>query len=274
MKAIAFSPCHITGFFQIFEYGSRGAGICISLGSYAEVEIVGNGKIILEGNIGKGEVTKKAIENLIKKEGIRARIRNELPFSQGFGISASSSLATNIAIAHLLSIPYERALKSVHEAEIEEKTGLGDAISSYVGGMEIRKKAGIKGIEKIECDEKILIAIVGKKIETKEILRNEKMRQRINEVGEECMEEFLKNPSLDNLFEVSYRFACETNLANEKMKKLLKKLNKIGKASMVMLGNSIFAKCSPEMKKALMPYKCYECFIDNYGTRILASFFP
>lgn len=272
MKAIAFSPCHITGFFQIFENGSRGAGICISLGSYAEVKITGNGKIILEGNIGKGEVTKKAIENLIKKKGIKARIRNELPFSQGFGISASSSLATNIAIAHLLSISYEKALKSVHRAEIEEKTGLGDAISSYVGGMEIRKKVGI--VEKIECNEKILVAIIGKRIETKKILRNEKMKQRINEVGEECMEEFLKNPSLENLFEISYKFACETNLANEKMKRLLKKLNRIGKASMAMIGNSVFAKYSLEMKKALSFYKCYECFIDNYGTRILASFFP
>jgi len=98
MKAIAFSPAHVTGFFEICydendkETGSRGAGICISLGSYAEAEIYGGGDINIEGNIGKGEVTKEALENLGVK-GLKIRIKNELPFSQGFGISASSTLA-------------------------------------------------------------------------------------------------------------------------------------------------------------------------------------
>ncbi len=284
MKIIAFSPSHITAFFEVcykedvYKTGSRGAGICLSLGSYAKVRTGGN-KIIIRGNIGKGEVTKEAIRNLFnyakEKVGIKVEIKNDLPFSQGFGISASSSLASTIAISNLLKIPCEKALQSVHLAEVKKKTGLGDAISSFCGGMEIRKEPGIKGnIEKIECGEKIIIAIVGKRIDTRNILKDEKMVDKINDIGKQCIDEFIKKPSIENLFDLSLKFALETGIANYKMQKILKEANKIGKASMAMLGNSIFALYSKEMKKFLSKYQYYECFIDNEGARILATFFP
>ena len=271
MKVIAFSPCHITAFFEVcfsddvYKTGSRGAGLCISLGSYATVSF-GNGKKL-------GKVTEDAIKNLVRDEiNFDIIIKNDLPSSQGFGISASSSLASTMAIAHLLKIPYEEALKAVHLAEIKNKTGLGDAIASFYGGMEMRIEPGITGrIKKIDCKEKLIVAIIGEKIETKKVLRNDKLINKINEIGNECLKDFIKKPSIDNLFDLSLKFAIETGIANEKMKKILKEANKIGKASMVMLGNSIFALYSKEMKKFLSKYKHYECFIDNEGSRILLS---
>ncbi|RLF50449.1 MAG: hypothetical protein DRN11_04630 [Thermoplasmata archaeon] len=278
MKVVAYAPCHITGFFQICfsddyaKTGSEGAGISISLGSIAEIKE--SKKFILEGNIGKGEVTKHAIQSLTN-ETFQIKIKNQLPLSQGFGVSASSSLAACLGIAHLLDMPYKKALEAVHKAEIKNKTGLGDAIASFIGGLEIREKAGLQGkIRKIDCEAKLILAIIGKKLETKKILKNEKIIAKINEVGEECLKEFITKPSLEKFFDLSLRFSYETGLANEKMQKILNKANKIGKASMTMLGNSIFALYSKEMKEFLSSYKIYECFIDNYGARILATFFP
>ncbi|HEC88622.1 MAG TPA: hypothetical protein ENI52_04840 [Thermoplasmata archaeon] len=277
MKAIAFAPAHITGFFEIFmeeeNAGSRGAGICLSLGSYSFVEKIDEKKIYIEGNVGDGEVTKETIKNL-RMNGVKIRILNELPFSQGFGISASSSLSSSLALCYLFNLPKIKAVEASHFAEIDSKTGLGDAVASYTGGIEIRKKPGLYGtIEKINYREKLIVAIVGKEIKTKEIL-DSRIVDKINEIGEECIKEFMKDKSLENFFELSLKFSFETGLANEKMKNLLKKANKIGMAGMCMLGNSIFAIHSKKMKKFLSEYEYYECFIDNEGARILASFFP
>ncbi|HEC76271.1 MAG TPA: hypothetical protein ENI33_03290 [Thermoplasmatales archaeon] len=276
MKAIAFAPAHITGFFEISmeeNAGSRGAGICLSLGSYAFVEKIEEKKICIEGNVGNGEVTKKTIKNL-GAEKVKVKIINELPFSQGFGISASSSLSSSLALCYLFNLPEVKAVEASHFAEIDSKTGLGDVVASYAGGIEIRKKPGLHGIiEKINCREKLIVAIVGKEIKTKEIL-NSRIVDKINEVGKECIKDFMKNKSLENFFEISLKFSFETGLADEKMKNLLKKANKIGMAGMCMLGNSIFAIYSEKMKKFLSKYEHYECFIDNEGARILTSFFP
>ncbi|KAA0009856.1 MAG: GHMP kinase [Thermoplasmata archaeon] len=279
MKTIAFAPSHITGFFEICYHddykkaGSRGAGINISLGSYAEVGKKGN-SIFLEGNIGKGEVTLKALQNL-GLAGINVKIKNELPLSQGFGVSASSTLATLLAVCHMFNLPEKKAVEASHLAEVEMKTGLGDVVASYIGGIEIRKEPGIEGkIEKIECRKKLIVAIVGKKIETKNILKNEKMVERINDTGKVCLKEFLKDKSLENFFDLSLKFSFETGIADKNMQRILNEANKVGKATMCMLGNAIIAIYSKEMKKFLSSYQHYECFIDNEGARILATFFP
>ena len=62
---------------------------------------------------------------------------------------------------------------------------------------------------------------------------------------------------------------------DRKIKKLIDEANKIGMASMCMIGNSIFAKWSKEMKKFFMNKgKIYETYIDNEGARILTSMSP
>lgn len=276
MKAIAFCPAHITGFFEICydedgnKIGSKGAGLSISRGSYAEV--MPSRDIKIEGNVGKGEVTKEALKILGVR--VEAKIKNELPFSQGFGISAAASLATCLAACHIYGIEEIRGVKAAHEAEIKMATGLGDVVAAYKGGLEIRKGAGVEGVEKFECRQRIFIAVVGEKVETRKILLDGKMAEKINEVGGECVKEFASSPDLDKFFELSVHFSLATGLASEKIKKMLKEANKIGKAAMCMLGNSIIAIGGNEMRKFLSPYTIYECFIDNEGARILASFFP
>ncbi len=280
MKAVAFSPAHVTGFFEICygedekSTGSRGAGICLSLGSYAEVERMGGDGISIEGNVGEGDVTMEAMKEL-GINGVKIRIRNQLPLSQGFGMSASSTLASSLAACHLFSLPPEKALEVTHVAEVRMKGGLGDAISSFGGGMEIRKKPGLYGtVERKECTKKVVVAVLGESIKTHEILKNERMVEKINEAGREAMKLFLKNPSIENLFHISYEFSLSAGLANEKISRILREANKIGRAAMCMLGNSIFAIHSKEMLKFLSRYEHYECFIDNEGARVLASFLP
>ncbi|MBC7081292.1 MAG: hypothetical protein H5T44_03505 [Thermoplasmatales archaeon] len=279
MKVISFAPSHITGFFEIFlkesseKSGSRGAGLCISLGSYAIAEKISGKKMVAEGNIGKGEVTKLAIKRIAS--GVKVKIKNQLPFSQGFGISASSSLSSCLAVAELLGIDRSEAIRAAHYAELKSGTGLGDVVTSARGGMEIRLREGIGGeIKKIELNEKIIVGIVGKKIHTKSILEDEKKREIINDIGKDCLKKFLRKPDIENFFDLSLYFAENSGLMSEKVKKVLKHLNKIGKASMCMIGNSVFAIYNKEIEKYLSRYESYVCNIDNYGARVLATFFP
>lgn len=271
MKVIAFSPAHITGFFQIFideneeMTGSTGAGISISLGSYVEVK---KSKKFLISK--KAKIVRETIKMIGRN--FEIRIKNELPISQGFGISGASALAAALAACHIYNIPYEKAIEYAHIAEVRNKTGLGDVIASFYGGMEARIIPGLKGkIKKWNVNEKILMGIIGKKIETKDIISNEKIVDRINEIGGKCLKEFLKKPSFYNFLYLSKIFSEEISL-NEKILKILKKLNKIDLASICMIGNSIFSRWSKKMKKAMLKYgKVYEAYIDNYGARIIAS---
>jgi len=279
MKAVAFAPGHITGFFEICTddnnevVGSRGAGVCISLGSYACAERT-DAPLTIHGNVGKGEVTRKALQ-MITGKGISVMLKNELPISQGFSVSASSSLAATLSAAVVLGIPERKALEATHAAELGERTGLGDAVASFTGGMEIRKQPGIEGeIEKVPSRKRLLIAVVDREIRTRDILSSDAAIERINEVGRECLDTFMRNKSVEHLLDVSLDFSLRSGLADERMKRVLMEARRIGRISLCMLGRSLFAIYSREMKKFFSRYEHYECVIDNEGARVLATLFP
>ena len=272
MKVIAFSPAHITGFFKICmgkneeETGSIGGGISINRGSYAFVEPWNEIRVSK-----KASVTREAIKMF---GNFKIKIKNELPVSQGFGMSGSSTLAASMAACYIKKLPFEIALKNAHIAEVRKKTGLGDVVASFHGGMEARIKPGIKGkIKKWDVRQKILILVAGKPIKTKKILEGK--IDEINEAGEEALKNFLRIPTFDNFMAQSKFFSERSNILNEKMMKLLKKLNEIDTTAACMIGNSFFSKWSKRMKKEMRKYgRVYEASVDNYGARLIAALNP
>src|SRR5512137_136604 len=100
-KAKAFSPGHITGFFEIcraddqLSTGSRGAGLCLSLGATTDVSIASSDRrsisVSINGRESGTAVTKDAMRRLIGNRQLHATVstRLELPVSQGFGMSAA-----------------------------------------------------------------------------------------------------------------------------------------------------------------------------------------
>ena len=156
MRATAFAPGHLSGFFEPIYYendmektGSRGAGINISLGATSEVTVKYSKRQFIEiyiNNIkSKCSVINLAIKNLIDEKPLHINVKTnlDLPFSQGFGMSAASAVSSTYALSKIIKIPTNEALKASHLAEVELKTGLGDVISCCFGGIEIRKKPGI-----------------------------------------------------------------------------------------------------------------------------------
>jgi pantoate kinase len=128
---------------------------------------------------------------------------------------------------------------------VENKTGLGDAVAQSVGGFVQRLEPGIPPHGELEVlkypQKDVLFCILGKPISTSSILSDQDMRARIRESGNICLRDFENLPGFDEFVDISWMFARDSGLATEKMTKVLGSLNGIGKGSMVMLGNAIFA---------------------------------
>ncbi|MDH7509262.1 MAG: pantoate kinase [Methanomassiliicoccales archaeon] len=287
MKATAFCPGHITGFFQICEHeeilrtGSRGAGLCISLGALSTVKMKrGSGRIEIRINGQKNDapVTRQALAKLIfdREFDVLVETTLDLPVGQGFGMSAAGTLAASLAVASLMDLPFQKALEVAHEAEIVHRTGLGDVSALSRGGATFRRVEGLPPygiVDRVAGDAEIVLGVVGPPIPTARVLHDFEMRERINVIGKECVERFSRSPTLSNLFRISREFASRSGIMSECVRNALDAIDGLGPASMVMLGNSIFAAGeAEEIEKQLGKFgETYRVRIDWIGPRVIAD---
>ena len=286
MRATAFAPGHISGFFEpiytqdITRTGSRGAGINVSLGSVSHVIAENSSKqdleIYINNKRSNAPVIRLALKYLLGEIPIKVVVKTkyELPMGQGFGMSAAGALSATYSLAKIIGVSTNDALKASHFAEVKLKTGLGDVMASFFGGIEIRKSAGLPPwgiIEHIPGKGDLVLCVIGKKLDTKKILEDSEKANKIIDYGKYCTKRLLERPSVENLFSLSQIFTKNTNLANEHVLKAIKTANKFGLASMCMLGNSVFAMGKTEdLCNVLSPLgKVFVSSIDEYGARVL-----
>ncbi len=286
MKAKAFSPGHVTGFFEIcanddpLAAGSRGAGMCLSLGATSEVVLVPatkqSIKVTINGKSSKAEVTKRAIRHLIGDKGYRVEVATELqlPVSQGFGMSAAGSLSAAMAAAILLGKERQEAYEAAHKADVESGCGLGDVSAIHRGGVTLRRRPGLPPIGevvRIPGAPQVVLAVVGRRLLTKEILKDDAKRREINDKGGYLVNSLVKQPSLEKMMTNSRIFALETGLATKRIARAIDTASMHGQASMSMLGNSVFAVGDTEKLKADLASvgDVIVCKVDVVGPRIV-----
>ena len=285
MKATAFAPGHISCFFEpvyssdVYRTGSRGAGINITLGATSEVFAQNSDKQIIEVYINNkkssAQVTKLALKYLIGKNPIQIVVKTNLslPISQGFGMSAAGAVSATFALSKIIGVSTNEAIKASHFAEVQLKTGLGDVVASCFGGIEIRRSPGLPPwglIEHIPGNFNLVLCVIGKKIATKKVLEDKSKIDKIIEYGKFCTKKLLENPSIENLFFQSQVFTKNTKFADEQVLKAIDAANRYGKASMCMIGNSVFAMGKTnDLCNVLSTFgKIYVCSVDEYGARI------
>jgi pantoate kinase len=286
MKATAFAPGHISGFFEpiyaqdLSRAGSRGAGVNISLGAASEVFAVSSTKqdfeIYVNNRKSNAPVTKLALKYLLGENPIRVVVKTtlDLPIKQGFGMSAASALSATHALAKVINVSKNEAMKASHFAEVQLRTGLGDVMASCFGGVEIRKTAGLPPwgiIEHIPGKYDLVLCVVGKKLDTKKILSDSIKATKIADYGKYCTKKLLENPSIENFFSLSQTFARKTDLADGRVIEAIDAANKFGMASMCMLGSSVFAiGKTDKLCNVLSSFgKTYVCSVDECGARVL-----
>jgi len=286
MDAKAFCPGHITGFFQICDsddilsMGSRGAGLCITLGATSSVKVEDSAKqqisVMIDGKESKAEVTTEALRYILGHAKSRVEVNTilDLPQSQGFGMSAAGSLSSALALAHLLGKDRQMAFEAAHIAEIKWKCGLGDVSAIHGGGITIRKKPGLppKGeVIRIPGAPDVVLAVVGARLLTRDVLSDAQKRNAINASGSRKVDALVKSPSIEKLMEFSADFASETGLASRRILEAMGAASKLGMASMSMLGNSVFAMGDvPGLEAVLSGFgRTWTCKVDTEGPMIL-----
>lgn len=250
----AFCPGHVSCVFQPcssinpLSTGSRGIGIRLNLGSHVKVEPRDDGEvnIRIDGLASVAPVTRMMAELLSPSKGYDIVIENDLPVSQGFGMSASGALAAAVAIAHIDGKTRQQAFEAAHIAEVKAGGGLGD-VPAIVGGSRfpIRTVPGLPPRGRVEhllsSEDPLTVFTMGAPIKTPSVLGDPEAVRRIRAASERSLEEFLAEPSVDMLFKVSNDFSEGAELETPAMKRALDKLRVNGfRAGMCMLGNSVF----------------------------------
>ena len=261
MKARAFCPGHVTGFFSIedsgpiiLKKGSTGAGFCLKLGAYAEVLIHDSKdksiQILLNEKPSPAPVTMTALEDILgdSEKEVIVKISTELPHGQGFGMSAAGTFAAAMALSHALTLEDERnkALRATHSAEVKHHTGLGDAVAQNLGNFVVRTKPGVPPFgeaKRYDFDAELIFCTIDKPIKTSQVLKIPEMREKITGSGRSCMSQFMSDISFSNFMDISWKFTRETGLAGQSVIEAVSSVHEsgIGKASMSMLGNTVFA---------------------------------
>ncbi|TQS83906.1 pantoate kinase [Candidatus Methanomassiliicoccus intestinalis] len=280
MKATAFCPGHITGFFSPKRHrdplksGSLGAGICIDQGAVTTLSATEGNRSIkaaVDGNA--APVTETALDLLLgdRELQIRSETVLQLPCGAGFGTSAAGTISAAAALCSILSLSREEAVRAAHIAEIKHNTGLGDVAAISRCGVTYRLKEGVKPygrVERLDCTPTITACVFKNPLSTADILTDKEKNKIISKAGEKCIAEMRRSPSLDNLFALSRRFTDESMLASEEVTEALRALGDT-QASMIMLGNSVFALGSGAEDILSAFGKTFVLHTDTTGPRIL-----
>jgi len=291
-EARAFSPCHITGFFQILDQpanslyaGSRGAGVSLSRGVETIVKVKKALKSSLQVRINgfasnSAEVPKHVVDAFLSRfkemenSEITVEHHTEVPIGAGFGTSGAAALSLALALnsAFGLDMSEIEAAQLAHIAEVECKTGLGTVIAETFGGVEIRVKPGAPGIGEIKHvpvpKGYALACLTFGSLSTRKFLTDEEIRKRINEVGGKLVDKLMEEPSVTNFLKFSRQFAGHVGLMTEKVRRVLNAADDAGfVCSMPMFGESVFTLIEREALEELL--KIFRKYCSN--ERIIVS---
>ena len=300
-KAAAFSPAHITGFFQIFDHpknplfkGSRGAGVSLAKGTKTAVRVKKSAKKSVEIRInGKpaetAEVSKSVADTFLSLVGAKRQLIVEheidVPVGCGLGSSGAGALSLAFALNEALGLRLSRieASQIAHVAEVKHRTGLGTVISETFGGMEIRVEPGAPGIGEVKPvtvdGNHVVVCLPLGPLSTRKALNDPKLYALINEHGGKLVDELITEPRVSKFLELSRSFAESTSLTSERVRKILADADSEGfVCSMAVFGETVFSVVRQDEAEGLLKifrrykqpqYGVINTQIDFKGARIL-----
>ncbi|MCL2862592.1 MAG: pantoate kinase [Methanimicrococcus sp.] len=298
----AFSPGHITGFFQVFNHadphmkGSLGGGIVLNKGVHSTVTpFSGEGEtsVYLNGQKKAADSSDESINAVLAVISelagaieekynspfhFKIEERAGLPVGSGFGLSAAGALSTAYAVNGALNLGLSSAAltEMAHLAEVISGSGLGDIAGSSAGGLAVREKPGgpLHGrfyslpLSEAELQKKIYCLVLGE-LSTKSVITDDASVQRINEFGARALSAFLKAPSLENFMRESLFFTKNVGLLSPNAEKAIDQINESGgMAAQAMLGNTVFAVSSDDKAADDCIFNLMREFGDVYECRI------
>ncbi len=278
MKAYAFSPGHVTGFFSIGAdlQGSIGAGFCVEKGVKTTVKAktskTNKLELALNGHTNRlptsHAVVRKYLELSEKPRSLSIVHKAELPVGYGFGMSGAGALSLSLALNKALKTRLSalECAKIAHEAEIECGTGLGTVVAERFGGFGVRTEPGdFEKYERIKFSNKLKAVLAPlAPLDTSNIIRDEGWQTRIMGIGRACVRDLLRNPKAEQFITLSRLFATESGLAEGQV---LNAMNASG-GSMAMLGRSVFVLTEkPRNAVSILKNYCKKVIVTKISTK-------
>ncbi|MCQ2070358.1 MAG: pantothenate kinase [archaeon] len=253
----AFCPGHITCFFQPagsveddpLSRGSRGAGIRTSLGAYVTLEERSDDKVrfIMDGVDTDASVSRSVLEQMLPGRGFDVTIDNDLPCSEGFGMSAAGAIALALCASEYTGSDMQEVYGYAHRAEIAGGGGLGDvsALTCLVH-QPVRVVQGLPPYGKVVGTDisfpRLSLAVLGPKMRTGNILGIPERYAAIVDAGKRAVDSFVGDPSLESLFALSDVFSMEAGVRSDEVESVIRNSKEKGaRVGMCMLGNSVFS---------------------------------
>lgn len=259
----AYCPGHVTLFFSprraddLLRSGSVGAGIKTRLGSSVSVEERADTeiKIFIDGEEGGAAVTRAAVRSLARNRGFDIHIDCDLPASQGFGMSASGTIAAGVCVCAIAGRDPSDAYVAAHVAEIENGGGLGDVAAIISQGHQpTRETAGLPP-HGIVTDSgmtfDLTLAVIGPPLHTGDALSDKTMSRRIEGSGTRCLKAYMEERTEERLFSLARDFSASARLETPAVTEALERLP--GRSAMCMLGHSIITTASADEVRDILP---------------------
>lgn len=294
--AKAFSPGHVTGFFEIpqsldgnpLHRGSKGAGFSINAGISTTAYVYeGKGsKILINGKATKAretEVSQWVIDQYLQGADrpyfVRAEHEIDIPVGFGLGSSGAAALSLSYALNEAFGSRLSRAeaAQLAHRAEIACRTGLGTVIAEYSGGFEMRRTAGAPGIgtvDRIPLKGYKAVILCMAPISTKSFLAGR--ISEINGLGGKMLEHLAESRDVNEFLNMSFKFAQTLGLTDGLCRAPLQALSAGGfSASVALFGQTVFTLVpedrAGEAASILSKFEgaVLACGIDGTGARVL-----
>lgn len=270
--ARAFAPANVSCIFRTYygasadETGSHGVGFTLSEGVQVSV-VEGEAQILVNSEDVDFATAREVVDRLAVRS-VSVSIESSFPFGAGFGMSGASALAVAFALNDLFALEKTKEELGLlaHRAEVNNGTGLGDVAGQLHGGIMMRIDEGEPlSVKELAIEPREIYYRVFGPIETKKVISSEEKRTTINIAGSSALEclRAMERPSFDDLMEISKIFSYESGLLRSP--KVIEVIEQVesrgGKASMVMLGESVFST---------IPFAgCKTAWISSSGARVL-----
>lgn len=295
--AKAFSPGHITGFFEIphgqgtdpLYRGSKGAGFSIEKGIETTVYIFDGkpgSKILINGKAARqseAEVSQWVVDYYLRDADRPYFVKVEheigIPVGYGLGSSGAAALSLSYALNEALGsgLSKAEAAQVAHRAEVACKTGLGTVIAEYFGGFEMRRAAGAPGIGMVDTipanGYKAIILCIAP-ISTKAFLAGR--IDEINGLGGKMLASLSKSKSVSDFLDMSFEFAQTLGLENGRCAGPVRALKSAGfGCGIALFGQTVFTivphEKAEEASKILGEFEgtLLVCDIDDKGARVV-----
>jgi pantoate kinase len=269
-EARVFAPGHLTGLFQICDQasdpinkGARGAGISITRGTTTLVRVTPAEKTVFSIQINREivedafvseKVVRSYLPRLTEDQQIEVEHIIETPMTAGFGSSGGGALSLSLALNKALETGLNRveAAQIAHVAEIECGTGLGSVFAADKGGFGVLYKAGAPGVGESKSyegsSELQVIYLYYGPIPTKEALKNQELRRRINELGGAYVDELYRDLNPTRFLKYSRQFTEHLGLVTPKIRKVFNYMDpKATIFTMAMFGEVAFTVQQKEL---------------------------